>query len=70
MLVWRHDDDVFHRAADADEARWLPRLVADAGLLFADLCAALGETRSDEDAAARAFELCARWVGEGLIQSS
>jgi hypothetical protein len=70
LIVWRHDDDVFHRAADADEARWLSRLVAADGLLFADLCAALAETRSDEDAAARAFELCARWVGEGLIQSS
>jgi hypothetical protein len=70
LIVWRRDDAVLHRAADADEARWLPRLAERDGLMFADLCAALGETRSDEDAAARAFELCARWVGEGLIQSS
>src|SRR4029453_14156046 len=50
LIVWRRDDVVYHRPAAADEARWLPRL-AD-GALFADLCAALAETRSDEDAAA------------------
>jgi hypothetical protein len=67
LVVWRRDDAVFHRAADADEARWLPRLADRDGLPFADLCAGLGETQSDEAAAARAFELCARWIGEGLL---
>lgn len=67
LIVWRRDADVFHRAVDADEARWLPRLAAD-GAPFEALCAALAETRSDADAAARAFELVARWVGEGLLR--
>jgi len=67
MIVWRRDDVVYHRAAEADEARWLPRLADRDGLLFADVCAALGEMQADEAAAARAFELCARWTGEGLL---
>jgi hypothetical protein len=67
LVVWRRDDVVFHRAADADEARWLPRLAADQGLLFETLCADLAETEADSAAAARAFELCARWIGEALL---
>jgi hypothetical protein len=67
LIVWRRDGDVFHRAADADEVRWLPRLAAAGGVVFEDLCAALAETRSDQAAAARAFELCARWTAEGLL---
>jgi hypothetical protein len=69
LIVWRRDDVVYHRAADEDEARWLPRLARTGGVLFAELCAAISETQSDEAAAARAFELCARWTGEGLIVS-
>ena len=67
MIVWRRDSAVFHRAADADEAPWLPRLADARGALFADLCAALGEKLPDEAAAARAFELVARWAAEELI---
>jgi len=67
LIVWRRDDTVYHRPADEDEARWLLRLAAADGAPFVDLCAALGETQSDEAAAARAFELLARWAGEGLI---
>jgi hypothetical protein len=67
VIVWRRDGEVFHRVADADEARWLPRLADGGGLAFETLCAALAETNSDEVAAARAFELGARWTGDGLI---
>jgi len=67
LIVWRRDDVVFHRVADAGEARWLLRLAADDGLLFESLCAEVSETEADEAAAARAFELCARWIGEGLL---
>jgi hypothetical protein len=67
MIVWRRDGTVFHRPADADEAAWLPRLAAAPGVLFGDLCAALAEELPDEAAAARAFELVARWAAEELI---
>jgi len=68
LIVWRRDVDVFHRAVDADEAVWLRRLATGDGVLFAGLCATLAETRSDEAAAARAFELLARWTSEGLLR--
>jgi len=67
LIVWRRDDVVYHRPADGDEAGWLRRLAGANGALFGELCAALGETQSEAAAAARAFELLARWAGEGLI---
>ena len=67
LIVWRRDVDVLHRAADADEARWLARLAQPGGVAFEALCAQLAETRADEAAAARAFELVARWASEGLL---
>jgi len=70
LIVWRRDDAVYHRPADGDEARWLPRLAGADGVLFGELCAVLGETQSEEAAAARAFELLARWAGEGLIAAA
>jgi hypothetical protein len=68
LIVWRRDHDVFHRPADADEDRFLEPLASAGGVVFAALCAELAETRDDEAAAARAFELVARWAGEGLIK--
>ena len=70
VIVWRRDVDVYHRAVDADETCWLPRLEGPDGVAFETLCAALGETRSDEEAAARAFELVARWAGEELLAAT
>ena len=67
LIVWRRDGTVYHRAADADEARWLSLLAEADGVVFESLCGALADTMSDEAAAARAFELVARWAGEGLI---
>jgi hypothetical protein len=69
LIVWRRDVDVYHRTVDADEARWLPRLVGAESVAFEALCAELGETRTDEDAASRAFELVARWAGEELLRT-
>ena len=67
LIVWRREVDVFHRPSDADEARWLARMADGEGVTFETLCSTLGETLPDEAAAARAFELCARWAGEGLL---
>jgi len=70
LIVWRRDVTVFHRPADTDEAHWLPRLAGAGGVVFADLCAALAETRGLVGSAARAFELSARWAAEGLLTVS
>jgi len=67
LIVWRRDVTVFHRAADADEARWLPRLARAGGVVFGDLCAELAETRGLVGAASRAFELSARWAADELL---
>ncbi len=67
LIVWRRDGTVYHRPADPDEARWLPRLAGPEGVVFESLCAALAHTLTDEAAAARAFQLVARWAGDGLI---
>lgn len=70
LIVWRRDVTVFHRPADADEARWLPALAGASGVVFADLCAELAETHGLVGSAARAFELSARWAGEELLLAS
>jgi hypothetical protein len=67
LIVWRRDGTVHHRAADGDEVRWLPRLAREDGVELSELCAALADTLSPEAAAARAFELVARWAGAGMI---
>ena len=68
LIVWRHDTEVFHRAADTEEAAWLGRLQS-ADLPFAELCAELTTGRTDDAAAARAFELLARWMADGLLKA-
>jgi hypothetical protein len=68
LLVWRRELDVLHRAVDGEEADWLRRLAAG-DLLFEELCGGLGRGRSDEAAAARAFELLGRWASDGLLRA-
>jgi len=69
LLVWRRDVEVFHRPVDAEEAGWLRRLAPD-GLAFQALCAGLAAGRSDQAAAARAFELVGRWAADGLLRAA
>ena len=68
LLVWRCELEVFHRAVDAEEGDWLRRLESG-DVMFASLCAGLGRGRSDEAAAARAFELVGRWASDGLLRA-
>lgn len=68
LIVWRRGDDVFHRAADAEEARWLGRLAAGE-ITFDLLCGELAAGRTDEAAAARAFELVGRWAADGVLRA-
>ena len=68
LLVWRRELDVLHRAVDGEEADWLRRLEAGE-VSFEELCAGLGRGRTDEAAAARAFELVGRWTSDGLLRA-
>jgi hypothetical protein len=68
LLVWRRELEVLHRAVDGEEADWLRRLAAD-DVAFEELCAGLARGRTDEAAAARAFELVGRWASDGLLHA-
>jgi hypothetical protein len=68
LLVWRREVEVFHRSVDGEEADWLRRLESG-GVMFASLCDGLARGRSDEAAAARAFELVGRWASDGLLRA-
>jgi hypothetical protein len=61
FLVWRHEVSVFHRVLEADEA---PLLGCGT---FGLVCEALAASQAPEEAAARAFALLARWVGDGIL---
>ena len=67
LLVWRRELDVLHRAVEGEEADWLRRLGTD-DITFEELCEGLGRGRTDEAAAARAFELVGRWASDGLLR--
>jgi hypothetical protein len=68
LVVWRRELEVLHRAVDSEEADWLRRL-ASANTTFPELCDGLGRGRSDQAAAARAFELVGRWASDGLLRA-
>ena len=68
LLVWRRELEVLHRAVDGEEADWLRRVEA-CDVTFEELCAGLGRGRTEEAAAARAFELVGRWASDGLLRA-
>jgi hypothetical protein len=68
LLLWRRDREVLHRGAGEEEAAWLRRL-ASGDVTFEALCGDLAHGRSDEQAAARAFELVGRWATDGLLRA-
>ena len=68
LLVWRRAMEVLHRTVDGEEADWLRQLEAG-DVTFEELCAGLGRGRTDEAAAARAFELVGRWASDGLLRA-
>jgi hypothetical protein len=69
LLVWRREVEVLHRSVDGEEVNWLRRLESG-DVMFASLCDGLGRGRSDEAAAARAFELVGRWASDGLLRAT
>ena len=67
ILVWRQELVVYHRALSPDEATALTLI--EEGASFGLLCERLIDGRTEEDAARLAFELLARWVSDGLIET-
>jgi len=65
ILIWRQQFTVFHRVVDPDEVLCLP-LLRD-GATFAAVCEQVLGDAPAETAAQRAFELLARWLGDGLL---
>jgi hypothetical protein len=65
ILVWRQQLTVFHRVLDPDEVVCLS-LLRD-GATFAAVCEQVLDGAPAETAAQRAFELLARWLGDGLL---
>jgi len=59
---------VFHRRLDAPEAAALATVRA--GCTFGELCAELGRDRADDEAAALAAALLARWIADEILADS
>jgi hypothetical protein len=65
LLVWRQDVTVYHRQLDELERDALVR--ARDGAPFGVICDRLAEAMPVEEAGPAAFQLLARWVGDGII---
>ena len=65
LLVWRQDVTVYHRRLDERERDALVR--ARDGAPFGVICDRLAESMPVEEAGPAAFQLLARWVGDGII---
>jgi hypothetical protein len=65
LLVWRQDVTVYHRALEPLERKALAR--ARDGASFGVVCDLVAETVPVDEAGPAAFQLLARWVGDGII---
>jgi hypothetical protein len=65
LLVWRQDVTVYHRPLEALERTALVR--ARDGASFGVVCDLLAESMPIAEAGPAAFQLLARWVGDGII---
>jgi hypothetical protein len=68
LLVWRQDVTVYHRALEPLERAALLR--ARDGAPFGVVCDLVAESLSVDEAGPAAFQLLARWVGDGIIARS
>ncbi len=68
LLVWRQDVTVYHRVVEPPELRALAR--ARDGAPFGVVCDLIAESMPVEEAGPAAFQLLARWVGDGIIARS
>ncbi len=65
LLVWRQDVTVYHRPLEPLERGALER--ARDGAPFGVVCDLLAGSMAIEEAGPAAFQLLARWVGDGII---
>jgi hypothetical protein len=65
LLVWRQEVTVYHRALEPLEKAALLR--ARDGASFGVVCDLCAESMPMEEAGPAAFQLLARWVGDGII---
>ena len=65
LLVWRQEVTVYHRPLEPLERAALLR--ARDGARFGVVCDLLAESMPVEEAGPAAFQLLARWVGDGII---
>jgi hypothetical protein len=65
LLVWRQDVTIYHRVLEPLERQALLR--ARDGTTFGVVCDLVSESMPVEDAGPAAFQLLARWVGDGII---
>ena len=65
LLVWRHALGVYHRVVEPGERTALLR--ARDGAPFGVICDLMAESLPLEAAGPAAFQLLARWVGDGII---
>ncbi|HEY1585118.1 MAG TPA: hypothetical protein VGH63_05470, partial [Polyangia bacterium] len=68
LVVWRQDVTVYHRSLETLERSALAR--ARDGATFGVICDLCAESMPVEEAGPAAFQLLARWVGDGIIARS
>jgi len=65
LCVWRRELVVFHRPVE--DAEFAALHGVSRGMLFADVCAAAGESVPAKDAAPVVAHALARWIADGLL---
>jgi hypothetical protein len=65
ILVWRQGLEVLHRPVREPEREALA--LVRSGCTFADVCTLLAGHLPEDEVASAAFELLARWIGDGLL---
>jgi hypothetical protein len=65
VLIWRQDEQVFHRSLDPLEEAALAML--SLGSRFDGLCEWAGEEIGDEDAPRQAAAWLEQWLADGLL---
>ncbi|HEX6838008.1 MAG TPA: hypothetical protein VF334_15630, partial [Polyangia bacterium] len=65
LLVWRQDVTVYHRPLEPLEREALAR--ARDGASFGVVCELVAQSMPVDEAGPAAFQLLARWVGDGII---
>lgn len=68
LVVWREDNQVFHRTLEPLEVQALAQ-VASSETTFGSMCDLVCEAVDEEPAAQVAFQLLRRWAVDGLLRA-